>query len=213
MSNEVEICNLALSNIRGGSINSLNEPSVQAQQCKLKYPFMRDRCLREVSWQFNRSIKALAVVDVDIFNWSTSYSYPVDCLKIHRLIGKHEESTSESSVVDSQIIPIGNLRSQIPYEVFKFNNAKVIGCNVSNIRIDYASKVTDVNLFSDDFILALSHLLASELAIPIIGGEVGRTLRSDSLTLYDKYISAATVDDLNDRYLTTNESEYITVRR
>lgn len=217
MSNEVTICNLALSNIRAGSINSLDEASVQAQQCKLKYDFMRDRCLRDGMWQFNRKIQALASIDIDIFNWANSYSYPNDCLKIHRLIGEYEEVTNEfdyiSQVIDSQVIPIGNLRTQIAYEVFTFDGQKVIGCNSENIRIDFAQKITDPNLFSDDFIIALSYLLASELAIPLIGGEQGRMMRSDSLQLYKEYINAALVNDLNDKYLDTVESEYITVRR
>ena len=45
MTSVVDICNLALSNIRAGSINNIDEVSLQAQQCKLKYPFMRDRLL------------------------------------------------------------------------------------------------------------------------------------------------------------------------
>ena len=45
MASEVEICNLALSNIRAGSINSLTEGSLQAQICKLKYPILRDLCI------------------------------------------------------------------------------------------------------------------------------------------------------------------------
>lgn len=217
MPNEIEICNLALSNIRAGSINSLDEASVQAQQCKLKYNFMRDRCLRDGMWQFNRKIQPLASIDIDIFNWANSYSYPVDCLKIHRLIGEYEEVTSEfdyiSQVVDSQVIPIGNLRTQIAYEIFTFDGQKVIGCNSENIRIDFAQKVTDPNLFSDDFIIALSYLLASELAISVVGGEQGRSLRSDSVQLYKEYINSALAQDLNDKYLESVESEFITVRR
>lgn len=217
MSNEVEVCNLALSNIRAGSINSLDEASLQAQVCKLKYFILRDRCLRETSWQFNRKIKALASVDVDIFNYANAYQYPVDCLVVHRLMGEHEEVTSSSDVVsqviDSRLIPIANLRSQIPYEVFNFGDSKVIGCNSDGIRIDYGAKITDPNLFSDDFILALSHLLASELAMPLVGGDLARSLRSDELTLYTEYINSATAHDLNDQFLGNAESEFVTVRR
>ena len=109
MASEVEICNLALSNIRAGSINSLNEGSVQAQLCKLKYPILRDRCLREIPWQFNHKIRALAPVTTDIFNWGYAYSYPVDCLKIHRLVGSYEElpmgqSDLASRLLDSRVV-------------------------------------------------------------------------------------------------------------
>lgn len=91
MASEIDVCNLALSNIRAGSINSLNENSLQAQLCKLKYSILRDRCLREIPWQFNHKIRALSPVTDNIFNWAYSYSYPADCLKINRLIGEYEE--------------------------------------------------------------------------------------------------------------------------
>jgi len=218
MPSEVEICNLALGNIRAGSINSLTEPSLQAQTCKLKYPFIRDRLLAEIPWSFNRKIRALSVLTTEIFNWAYAYQYPVDCLKITRLIGAHEELANAdadvvSRLLDSQLLPLKDLRSQIPYEVFNFDNNKIIGSNNSELRIDYAAKVTDPNLFSSDFILALSHLLAAEMAIPIIGAETGRQLRSDSLTMYNEYLSAALSNDLNDEYMTPALSEYETIRR
>lgn len=217
MASVVEICNLALSNIRAGSINSLTESSLQAQVCKLKYPILRDRCLREIPWQFNHKIRALASVTTDIFNWAYAYSYPVDCLKIHRLVGSFEELPAGSSdvasrLLDSRVINLKEQRRQIPYEVFNFDNSKVIGSDQPELRIDFAAKVTDPNLFSDDFIMALSHLLASELAIPIVGAELGRALRNDSLQLYRQYLASAMATDMNDQYFLPSESDFVTVR-
>ena len=217
MTSVVDICNIGLSNIRAGSINSLDESSVQAQNCKLKYAILRDRCLRETTWQFNHMIKPLSPVTTEIFHWSQAYSYPVDCLKIKRLVGSWEElpaGTSDiaSRLLDSRALSRADLRRQIPYEVFNFDSAKLIGTDQPELRIDYAAKVTDPNLFSDDFIMALAHLLASEVAIPIVGAEQGRALRSDSLTLYKQYLSTATADDMNDQYLLPGESDFITVR-
>jgi len=217
MASVIDICNLALSNIRAGSINSLTEASLQAQVCNLKYPFMRDRCLREAVWNFNKGIQALALVNVDIFNWAYAYSYPVNCLEIHRIIPDYEGVTGDASVIsrliDTQILPITNLRRQVSYEVFNFDDAKVIGCNETELYIGFAKKIEDPNLFSDDFILALSHLLASEIAISLVGVEKGRELRSDSVQLYDKYISAAAAADMNDGYISPCDSDYVTIRR
>ena len=218
MASEVEICNLALSNIRAGSINSLTESSFQAQVCKLKYPFLRDRLLTELPWQFNRKLRALSLLTTEIFNWAYAYQYPVDCLKVHRLVGAHEELANAdadvvSRMLDSQLLPLKDMRVQIPYEVFNFDDNKTIGTNEADLRIDYAAKVTDPNLFSNDFIMAFSHLLSSELAIPLIGAETGRQLRNDSLQLYKQYISAAIANDLNDQYETPALSEYETIRR
>ena len=98
-------------------------------------------------------------------------------------------------------------------QIFNFSNVKVIGCNETTLYIDYAKKVEDPNLFSDDFILALSHLLASEIAVPLVGAEKGRQLRSDSLQLYESYINSAAVDDSNESFLESNDSEFVTIRR
>lgn len=218
MASEVEICNLALSNIRAGSINSLTESSLQAQQCNLKYSFLRDRCLAELPWVFNRKIEALAVLTTDVFNWAYAYQYPVNALKIHRLVGAYEQLSNVdadvvSRLLDSQLLPLKDLRNQVPYEVFNFSDNKVIGANEAELRVDYSAKITDPNLFSPDFIMALSHLLSSELAIPLVGGELGRQLRSDSLQIYKEYLSTAMANDLNDQYSTPALSEFETIRR
>ena len=110
MTDEVEICNLGLSNIRGGSINNLDEGSIQAQVCKLKYPVMRDRLLKESPWGFNHKIKALSVLTTEVFNWAYAYQYPTDCLKINRLVGAYEELANAdadviSRLLDSQLLP------------------------------------------------------------------------------------------------------------
>lgn len=217
MTSEVEICNIALSNIRAGSINSLTESSLQAQQCKLKYALLRDRCLTTPAWVFNKKVRALSVLTTDVFTWSYAYQYPVDALKIHRLVGAqeqlpHADASVISRTVDRGLFGLNNLRLKIPYEVFNFDNVKTIGANDSDLRVIYSAKVTDPNLFSVDFIMALSHLLSSELAIPLVGVENGRQLRNDSLTLYTKYFNAAMADNANDGYSEPVDSEFITIR-
>lgn len=216
MASVIEICNFALSNIRAGSINSLDEGSVQAQQCKLKFNILRDRCLTDIPWQFSRTIRALAPVTTEVFGWPYVYSYPVDCLKINRLVGPSEEASAAgfTSAPDNYtLVNRGELRRQIPYEVFNFSNVKVIGTDTADLRIDFTKKVDDPTLFSNDFVMALSHLLAAEIAIPIVGAEMGRALRSDSLQLYEKYLKSAMANDMNDQYIIPPESEYVSIRR
>lgn len=218
MASEIEICNLALSNIRAGSINSFTEGSLQAQVCNLKYPFMRNRCLAETVWDFNRTIRALSLHTVEVFNWAYAYQFPIDCLKIQRLVGAHEELANAdadvvSRLLDSQLLPLKDLRSQTPFEVFNFDDNKIIGANEADLRIDYSKKIIDPNLFTDDFILALSHLLSSEIAIAIVGVEKGRSLRSDELQLYKQYLNAAIATDQNNQYDSPPLSEYETIRR
>lgn len=218
MTSEIEICKMALSNVRAGDISSLNDPTIQAKNCKLKYPIVRDMMLSQTAWGFNRSIKALTVSTTEIFNWGFAYVYPNDCQKINRLIGSHEEITNADSdvisrLIDSQILPISNIRNSIPHEVFNFNDVKLIGANQSGLWIDYTKKVTNTELFSPAFVLAMSHLLAAEIAVPIVGVKEGRQLRSDSFTLYQDYMASAMTYDINEDDQEPLESEFVTIRR
>lgn len=218
MASEVEICNLALSNIRSGSINSLNEGSLQAQLCKLKYPIIRDRLLSEIPWGFNRKIEGLSLLNKDTFNWGYTYTYPVDCLKLHRLVGQFEkiqnpDSDVISRLTDNQLLPLRHMRQQIPFEVFLTDGVRVIASNEPDLMADYAYKVEDPNLFTVDFILAFSYLLAAEIAIPLIGAEMGRALRSDSLNIYKQYLDAAIANDMNEQFDEPTISEFESIRR
>lgn len=218
MTTDVEICKLALSNIRAGSLNSLDDATLPAQMCKLKYPILRDFLLGQLTWGFARSIKALAVVTTEVFTWSQIYSYPSDCLKMLRLVGPQEELANASTsllqrLFDEQVLPAGSLRNKIPHEIFTIDGNKLIGTNDEDLRIDYTVKITDPTLFSMEFVMALSHLLSSELAIPLVGVKDGRSLRSDSLQIYNQYLLDAMSSDANEDYLEQEESEFIAVRR
>ena len=211
MTSEVEICNIALGNLRSGSINSLTEQSIQAQNCRLKYPILRDKCLTEIPWSFNHSIRVLSLVDTDIFNWLYAYQYPNDCLKINRLISPYEKVSDTgytSKRFDESVKPLPS----ISYSVFNFENNKVIGTSQEEARIDYCVKVSDPNLFTADFIMMLSYLLSAELAIPILGGELGRAMRLESMQLYNQYKNTAMADSLNEQSSESIESEFVTIR-
>ena len=202
MASEVDICNMALGNIRGPLIESLEPKTLPAQSCKLRYPILRDRMLAGLAWNFNRVIAPLELLGEEIFNWAYAYQYPTDCLKILRLIGSQEElsnTTPVSLLADPSLLPANALRVKIPYEVFNSTD-HVIAANHASLRVEYAKRVTDPSLFPPDFVMALSHLLASEIAVQIVGAEVGRQLRSDSVSMYREYLAAAQANDANQQY-------------
>jgi len=216
MASEVEIANLALSNIRAGSINSLNEASLQAQQCKLKYPVVRDMLLRDFPWQFAHSIAPLALLTDEIFNYAYTYQYPSDCLYVNRLILNWESVEANESAISTRYYDRDlygpNLKAQVAYSVFNISGNKVIASNEQDLRIDYRARVTDPNLFDSTFIMALAHLLAAEVAISIVGVEAGRVLRSESLKMYNTYVASAANSNMNEQYHESSDSEFITGR-
>jgi len=218
MTSEVEICNLALTTVRGGSINSLNEASIQAQNCKLLYPTARDMLLRVAPWQFAHKVKPLALLTDDLFNWIYTYQYPSDCLQINRLIINFEAVSSDNttSAVASRFydpgLPLPNLTPQVEYELQNIDGNRVIATNERDARISYRAKITDPNLFDSEFVLMFSYLLGSFLAIPIVGAKTGRELRSDNFQIYQSMLASAIASDLNEQFHPTPDSDYVSIR-
>ena len=92
-------------------------------------------------------------------------------------------------------------------------NGGVVVANEPELRVDYRARVDDPSLYPNQFIMALSHLLSAELAVPIIGAEQGRQIRADSLSVYESYIASAIAANSNEQYQPPDQSEFITVRR
>ena len=217
MTTAVELCNMALSHIRTSSINSLNETSLQAKQCKLWYPRCRDQVLTDAPWNFAHKLKALEILEnVDVFGWSIAYKYPSDCLYINHLTPNFALMNGSNSAVSSRIYDLEGLRGNMPrvqYEVFNVDGTKVIASNDSNLRIDYRSKIPNPDLISIDAQEAISYLLASKIAVPIIGVKDGRELRKDNLQLYQSHLNQALINNANEEQHDVPDSESITIRQ
>lgn len=216
MTSVIDICNQALGEIRAGSINSLNESSLQAQQCKLNYPYVRDTLLREAPWGFARRVEELALRNDRIFNWAYLYQYPQDCLNISRLILNYESVTDSNNGVYRhrriEDLHTPDLNRQVAYSVYNVGNERVIASNEQQLRIEYTSRVENTNLFDPTFTQTLVYLLASRLAVPVVGGEIGRAFRSDNLAMYQAYLNSAIANDQNDEYYEDTDSDFIAVR-
>lgn len=222
MTSEVGICNLALAHLRTQSINSLQDPSVQAQYCKLFYPVARDAVLQEHNWNGSHKLATLAVLDndtYDVFNWVYAYAYPTDCLHINRLVPNYEANASTADGLawrpeyHQDMINQAVSAANVPYEIFNLDGTKVIASNDKELRVDYRARITDTELFSPQLVLALSYHLATHLAVPIIGADAGRAMRADALNLYQDAINQAKVSNLNEAGAgPQRESEYVTVR-
>jgi hypothetical protein len=218
MTSIVDICNLALSHVRGGSINSIDENSTQAVQCRLHYPILLQQITQDSPWQFASAIKPLSLLIEEIFGWGYVYQYPTDCLRINRIIPDFSlvDSVDRSSVVyyrnNDELAPqLGRIPS-VEYKIFNSSGNKVITANYPDLRIDYRVAITDPTLFSADFTLALSHLLASHLAIPIVGVDKGVPLRRESMEIYQRYLNSGIVNEMNEQHTNIPDSDFITIR-
>jgi hypothetical protein len=213
---------MALSQVRGGSINDLGQTTPQAQQCALWYPQCRDYMLANTVWNFARRIIALAVLDEEVFNWRYVYAYPVDCLHINNVIPDIELIASAtdtegfvSPVAMRMDDPLARKLAQmpkVPYQVMNNGATRIVVCNEPNARIDYRAKVTDVNRMTQEFRMGLASLIASNIAVPIAGVKDGLALKKEALQMYGMYVTDASINNSNEGYKEPAESEYITCR-
>ena len=219
MACEVDICEVAHTQVQAGSINSLSESSKEAQQCLLHYADSRDQVLSETDWGFNTKVEALAQLSsVTVFNWSYVWTYPTDCLRINSLI-RNIEHVSTGDGLAPAALRHGPSRYRTPrelvpveYEVLNQDNQQVIVSNEATLRANYRKRVTDPNIITVNARQAISMLLASKIAVPLAGSKEGRTLRTDALSLYNAWLTKAADQDANESFQEPQESEYITAR-
>lgn len=211
MASVVDICNIALSNIRAGTINSIDDNTVQAKHCKMMYPILRDQMLTDNVWQFATRLKPLSLLTSEVFGWTYVYKYPSDCLYINELIPEYSDTTNQPYL--GKVVNPSTIQDiKIEYDVMNVDGVKVIVTNQENLRINYRSREDDASLYDTQFYMTLAYLLAAESAIPLVGMEKGRALRQDNLQLYGEYLRNAIAMTGNQEVSIMSESEFISVR-
>lgn len=202
MASKIEICNIALSFIRGRSINSFEEASNEAQQCRLHYDIARKFALRDAQWKFANKTASLQLRSEEPLKWAYAYQYPGDCLKLRMVtadwylkspvdINNRPRSIYGDNYVD--------LDAGVPYEVLNAGDNMVIVTDLANAYVEYTLDVTNTVLFDPTFTDAFSYYLASRIAVPLTGADIGRAMREDALKLYSSTLSSAVANDINEQ--------------
>lgn len=206
MASIVEICNLALASIRGKSINSLTESSLEAQQCKLHYDLARQFVLRDTPWSFAKKTAPLQLRIEEPLEWLYAYQYPIDCLYVHKVVANFGFGSPSSEFV----LP----ENDYPFEIIEGVDGKSIATDLIDAYVVYTKNVTNPTQFGPQFTMALAHYLGSMIAVPIMGGDIGRSMRGDELELYRATISSAMASNMNEsKSHPKRESQLVNIRR
>ena len=181
MASEVEICNLALNHLGGYRIQSLEDRNKQANFCKNLYPSLRDTVLEAHDWTFARKRITLALLSDESFDgWTYAYQLPNDCLNprlIHNSVSNSEQDKIEFELVGNEA-----------------KNRRIILTNQVDAVLIYTAQTTDANMFSATFKDALAWLMASYLAVPLLGKA---NLQSQFFELYEISIGRARSSSAN----------------
>lgn len=189
------ICNYALKHLGIPSISSLTEGGKVADACNELYEQSRDFVLQDYDWGFaERRAYGAVLSDETIFGYDYAYAFPSDALKIRRIY----EDAVGSEPIKFTINAASDLNSQM-----------VLTDEYQAVLV-YTAKITNPNVFSKAFEVALSWKLASDLAIPLTKSA---SIERQKLEIYNIYIARAqTLDAQQGNEVIEVDSEFITAR-
>lgn len=169
---DVAICNMAISHIgrTAAPFASLNEKSAEARLCNTWY----DQCRREVlevqDWGFARARQTLAThSDPPPDEWAYRYQVPADLIAVRRLWNPFNEV--QTPFGNQTAYPLADLGNAVPYQLETSLDGQTLTLltNLSPVTMLYTRDQALVQMFSAQFVNALSHYLAGKIAYGVTG--------------------------------------------
>lgn len=192
MASVVQICNMALSHIGSDArVSSISPPdgSVEAGYCATFYDQARTEMLEPGNWAFALKRVTPAQTTNPSNAWAYAYVKPSDCLRVLRVLRPSVAVTVFTQ--DQQRYPHTDDSDSAPFAL----EGELIYSNEPDAVIVYTRDLTDSTKFTASFTAALSYLLASYLAGPVIKGMEGlrlaNAMREQAITLADLSATAA----------------------
>ncbi|MDR2729520.1 MAG: hypothetical protein LBB81_01315 [Treponema sp.] len=149
-----QICNRALGRLGSDTITDLADGTKSAEYCGRFLPEAIEHILGQWDFKFARRRMRLTPNDErPIFGWKNQFNYPMDCIRLVRVYGGHNEKPEESEYV--------------PYQV---ENGKIL-CDANTLQIIYIARPDDPNQLPQSVRKAISTHLAYLLSTPLTSNE------------------------------------------
>ena len=186
MASVVQICNMALSHIGSvAQVASISPPdgSIEASYCATFYDQARTEMLEPGAWRFALARATLALLATNPSStWAYACALPSDCMTPVRILRAGGTFTVFNQDV-REYTPNDSDSADFTVE------GDVLYTNEPDAVLVYVRDVTDSGKFTPGFVTALSYLLASYLAGPIIRGneglKIGDGMRERAMALAD----------------------------
>ncbi len=204
------------------------DQSVQAQLCARFYPIARNSLLEMAAWGFATRRIQLAKVSNPTVNtvtwpsgatetscgtWRFAYALPAGVVNVLAVIpalasndyqeslGRFEHDHLRAAYAAGYMpVPGAPLDVPQPYAIeTQADGSQIVLTDVPDAVLRYTTLVEDTTKFSALFALALSYLLASMLAGPIIKGDVGIQTAAAMLQAFNGIKGQAEASDANQR--------------
>lgn len=178
---ETAVANLALGHLGiSEEISNIDtDRSAEGLACKRYFTTARDMALRDFRCPFAVKFATLSLVEENPNSeWDYSYRYPSDCLFFKRILSGTRNDTNQT---------------RTPYKIASDGVGRLIYTDKADAECEYTRLVDSQMLWPDDFILAVSYLLASLIA--------PRLTRGDGIKLgdraYELYMAMKATADSN----------------
>lgn len=197
MASVVDICNLALSHLGDrATLASIDPPegSAQADHCARFWPIARDEAISQFDWGFaSRSAETALLADLvqDDSRWRYAYARPADYLVARELTYPNGEITVWDH--NSPLFEEGTLADGTP----------VLFAATDLAALRYTRRVADASRYPPLFVSAVSYLLASYLAGPVVKGRSGVGMADKMMAMWRAKLGEAETLDANQRHSTT----------
>lgn len=179
-----DICNMAVSYLGRGRINSLQEDSEESRQCNIHYDHVRRRLLHIFPWGFARRMEKLAERTDNVPGWKCCYGYPSECLHVLFVFDEEHASRRQEQREDFDVL---TMRA----------GTRILCSNVDDAWAEFICDAKDPASFSEEFSDALAHMLAASLALQLDG----------STSLQQVQLQLATDNIERAKYFATIENE------
>lgn len=168
------------------------------------------------TWSFATRRAPLAQVDNSSTEWQFAYAMPTGVVNVIAVLPPDatDDYSQTFSPPDVQQFPLGTTEIDLlnstytpqPYTVeVNDDGQSIILTNVENAVMRYTVTATDSAKFSPLFVIALSWLLASMLAGPLIKGDAGAAEAKRCLQMFQVFEAQAEASDANQRNVSARQ--------
>jgi hypothetical protein len=202
MASEVDISNLSLSHLGDdATVSSISPPegSVQAEHCARFYPIARDALLEMHDWKFATKRKTGALLSAEVSGWAYVYAFPsATAIKVIAVLPPEAADDADSQPFECETLSDGSV---------------VIYTDQDDADLRFIDRVKDTTKFSPLFTVALSRLLASYLAGPVLKGKSGRDEAKGQMQIFaSEFAKAAGADAVQKKSKVEHKVGWISAR-
>ncbi|HJU39050.1 MAG TPA: hypothetical protein VJ724_05705 [Tahibacter sp.] len=187
MTSEVAIYNLALGRIGQSEVVSApDERSKSAITCRRFYESVREFTLRDFAWGFATTAVPLAQIPLpagkqQVMGYAYQYAYPTDCLYALAVCPEtgvrfwmSQPCGWWSNVHDRPYAGLYGYTARAPFRVMRATSgAQALYTDLPEAYLMYVADITDTSQFDPLFVDVLAWRLAAEIAVPMVGSQVG----------------------------------------